>query len=245
MSPDPFAMKFFRFLLAPFALVYGSIVWVRNKFYDLGFFSSKSFDIPIICVGNLSTGGTGKTPHIEYLIRLLHKQYSIAVLSRGYKRKSTGFLLADSTSTAEDIGDEPMQFHRKFPDIGLAVDTKRVHGVEQTRQRRKDTQVILLDDGFQHRALKAGYYILLTSFDQLYINDYLLPVGNLREARSGAKRADMIIVTKCPDDLSPGDQENIRKKNRAAEPPRSLFKDPVRYASGTVWYGNTRNRKAS
>jgi tetraacyldisaccharide 4'-kinase len=205
-------MNVLRKILFPFAILYGLITTIRNFLFDKGILKSTSFDIPVIAVGNLSVGGTGKTPQIEYLIRLLSDKYKIATLSRGYKRKSEGFLLADSTSNAEILGDEPFQFYQKFPDIQVAVDANRTNGIIQLLSQIEKPEVILLDDAYQHRKVKAGFYILLTAFDDLYADDFMLPTGNLRESRSGANRANIIVVTKCPKNLSDEKQEEIRLK---------------------------------
>ena len=205
-------MIILRILLFPFAILYGIVTSIRNFLYNQSIFKSYSFPIPIIAVGNLSVGGTGKTPQIEYLIRLLSEDYKVAVLSRGYKRKSKGFILADQASTAENIGDEPFQIFQKFPQIKVAVDADRKNGIEQLLAAKDKPEVILLDDAFQHRRVKAGFYILLTAFDDLYCNDFLLPTGNLRESRNGAKRADLIVITKCPNSISNQEMERIRKK---------------------------------
>ncbi len=204
-------MKFIRKILFPFAILYGFIISIRNFLYDKGILESYSFDIPIIAVGNLSVGGTGKTPQIEYLIRLLSPKYKVATLSRGYKRQSNGFVLADSISNAEILGDEPFQFYKKFNNIQVAVDANRKNGIEQLLSQKNKLDVILLDDAFQHRKVKAGFSILLTSFDDLYSDDFMLPTGNLREGRSGAKRANVIIVTKCPVALSYEKQNEIKR----------------------------------
>lgn len=205
-------MILIRKLLFPFAILYGLITSIRNLLYDKGILKSYSFDVPIIAVGNLSVGGTGKTPQIEYLIRLLSEKYKVAVLSRGYKRSTEGFILADENATASSIGDEPFQFYSKFPNIQVAVDANRKNGIENLLQLQDKPYVILLDDAFQHRKVKARFYILLTAYDDLFCDDYILPFGNLREPSSGKKRADMIIVTKCPKDLSEIAQQKIRKK---------------------------------
>lgn len=205
-------MILIRKLLFPFAIPYGLITSIRNFLYDKGILKSYSFDIPIIAVGNLSVGGTGKTPQIEYLIRLLSPIYKVAVLSRGYKRKSEGFILANETSTAEILGDEPFQMFQKFPQVQFAVDADRRNGISKLLAQKEKPQVILLDDAFQHRKVKAGFYIMLTMYDDLFCDDYMLPTGNLRESRSGAKRADVILVTKCPKDLSEEEQLEIKKK---------------------------------
>jgi tetraacyldisaccharide 4'-kinase len=199
-------------LLFPFSILYGWITSIRNFLFDKGIFKSYSFDIPIIAVGNLSVGGTGKTPQIEYLIRLLSPNYKIAILSRGYKRKSKGFVLADPTSNAEILGDEPFQIYQKFPNTIVAVDADRKNGIENLLVLNEKPDVILLDDAFQHRKVKAGFYILLTGYDDLFYSDFILPAGNLRESRSGAKRANVIIITKCPKDISKIAQQNIKNK---------------------------------
>ena len=207
-------MNFFRKLLFPFAVLYGFVTSVRNYLYDKGIFKSHTFDIPIIAVGNLSVGGTGKTPQIEYLIRLLSNQYKLATLSRGYKRKSEGFVLADADSNAAVLGDEPYQFYQKFPEIQVAVDANRVNGITQLLSQKVKPEVILLDDAFQHRKVKAGFYIMLTAYDDLYCDDLMLPAGNLRESRAGVERADVVIVTKCPPQLTLMQQKEIKTRLR-------------------------------
>jgi len=216
-------MNIIRKILFPFAILYGFITSIRNFLFDKGILKSTSFDIPVIAVGNLSVGGTGKTPQIEYLIRLLSDQYKIATLSRGYKRKSEGFVLADSTSNAEILGDEPFQFYQKFPNIQVAVDANRTNGITQLLSQKEKPQIILLDDAYQHRKVKAGFYILLTSYDDLYADDFMLPTGNLRESRSGANRANIVVVTKCPKDLSAQKQEEIRLKLKLSSAQQSFF----------------------
>ena len=205
-------MKLLRKILFPFAVLYGLITTIRNFLFDKGILKSTSFNIPVIAVGNLSVGGTGKTPQIEYLIRLLSDKYKIATLSRGYKRKSEGFVLADMTSNAEILGDEPFQFYQKFPNVHVAVDANRTNGIIQLLSQNEKPQVVLLDDAYQHRKVKAGFYILLSSYGDLYADDFMLPTGNLRESRSGANRANIVIVTKCPKDLSDTEQAEIRLK---------------------------------
>lgn len=191
-------LKGLRFLLAPFSLLYALVLSIRNLFFNIGIFKQTSFAVPVIAVGNLSVGGTGKTPQIEYLIRLLQKDYNIAVLSRGYKRKSEGFLLANNSVTVEDIGDEPFQFFKKFKNITVAVDADRTNGINRLLGLDLGINLILLDDAYQHRKVKASSYILLTAFENRYTKDFVLPTGNLREWRSGANRANIIVVTKCP-----------------------------------------------
>ena len=205
-------MKLIRYLFFPFVPFYYLVTWLRNKLYDWGIKRSTAYAFPVICVGNLSVGGTGKTPMIEYLIRLLKSDYQIATLSRGYKRETNGFVLADNYTTARTIGDEPFQFHQKFKDVIISVDEDRVHGISQLMALQKPPEVVLLDDAFQHRKVKAGLSILLTACDELYMEDILLPTGNLREPRQGAKRADIIVVTKCPKHLSEEKKQEIKFK---------------------------------
>lgn len=208
-------MRRLRLILLPFSILYGAIVFVRNWMFDKRYLKSTSYNFPIICVGNLSVGGTGKSPMIEYLIRLLKDDYKVATLSRGYKRKTSGFLLANENITASDIGDEPLQFYSKFKnEIQVAVEAKRTLGIETLRDLENAPDVILLDDAFQHRKVTAGFNVLLTPFYDLYANDFMLPAGNLREPISGAKRADVIIVTKCPTEVSAGQQAKIKMKLR-------------------------------
>jgi tetraacyldisaccharide 4'-kinase len=211
-------MILLRKILFPFAILYGWITQFRNFLFDKNILKSYAFDLPIIAVGNLSVGGTGKTPQIEYLIRLLSRNYKIATLSRGYKRKSDGFILADEQATAEILGDEPFQFHRKFPNIQIAVDADRKNGIERLLANENKPDIILLDDAFQHRKVKAGFYILLTAYGDLFCDDFMLPTGNLREGRNGAKRADVIIVTKCPASISEPEQSKIREKLNVSMP---------------------------
>lgn len=205
-------MIFFRKILFPFSLIYGLITFFRNYLFDIGVFKSYSFEIPIIAVGNLSVGGTGKTPQIEYLIRLLQPYYRVATLSRGYKRHSKGFVLASKDTNAKDLGDEPFQYFCKFPTIQVAVDADRKNGIEKLMTLPNPPQIILLDDAFQHRKVNAGFYILLTAYNELYCNDFVLPTGNLREFGKGAKRANLIIVTKCPENITEETQQKIKKE---------------------------------
>ncbi len=189
-------MNLLRKLLFPFAIMYGWVTATRNYFYNKGWFKSTTYRIPIICVGNLSVGGTGKSPMVELLLEIFKENYSIATLSRGYKRKTTGFLEVKTTHTATEVGDEPLQIKQKFPDVTVAVCEDRRTGIEKLQKQAK---VILLDDAFQHRKVSPSFNILLTPFHNLFYEDYLLPTGNLRESRKGASRADIIVVTKVPD----------------------------------------------
>ncbi|HEY9167937.1 MAG TPA: tetraacyldisaccharide 4'-kinase [Lutibacter sp.] len=205
-------MNLFRKILVPFSLLYGMITAMRNYLFDIQILKSVKFKTPTIVVGNLSTGGTGKTPQIEYLIDLLKNDYKTAVLSRGYKRKSKGFILADENVSAETIGDEPYQIHLKYPEVIVCVDANRRNGIRKLEQLENPPEVILLDDAFQHRKVQGGFNIVLTSYADLYVNDMMLPTGNLREKASGANRAQVIIVTKCPNDISEKEQADITKK---------------------------------
>lgn len=216
-------MKLVRYLLIPIVPFYYLVTWLRNKLYDLGIKKSTAYNFPVICVGNLSVGGTGKTPMIEYLIRLLKSDHQIATLSRGYKRETKGFVLADKNATATSIGDEPFQFYQKFKDILVSVDNDRVHGISQLIALHNPPEVILLDDAFQHRKVKAGFNVLLTPFDDLYTDDIVLPTGNLREPRQGAERADVIVVTKCPENLSEEKKQIIKRKINPLENQEVFF----------------------
>lgn len=180
--------------------------------YDRNIFRSSSFGLPLICVGNLSVGGTGKSPMVEYLIRLLKDRFKVATLSRGYKRKTKGYALATDHTTAIDIGDEPMQFHRKFPGVPVAVGEERIVAIPQLLHDRPDTEVIILDDAFQHRSVKAGLNILLTDYNNLFTRDFFLPTGDLRDQRSSYERAQVIVVTKCPDGLKEEERILITKE---------------------------------
>lgn len=217
--------------LYPVSWIYGAVVTVRNKLFDWGFLRSKSFDVPVICIGNLSVGGTGKTPHTEYLIKLLRNSYHVAVLSRGYKRHSRGYVLATSQSTARSIGDEPYQMYTKFPSVTQAVDENRCHGIEQLLAiKEPSVEVVLLDDAFQHRYVKPGLSILLTDYHRLFCDDTLLPAGRLRESVNGKNRAQIVIVTKCPQDIKPIDY-NIITKRLNLYPYQQLYFSSFRYGN--------------
>jgi tetraacyldisaccharide 4'-kinase len=204
-------MKALRFFLFPFAILYDFVTRIRNLFFDTGIFKQTSFKIPVIIVGNLSAGGTGKTPQIEYLIRLLKDNLKTAVLSRGYKRKTEGFVLLNKNHSAEDVGDEPLQYFKKFKNIYVAVDANRVEGITNLISKNKP-EVVLLDDAFQHRKVKGSLSILLTKYSDLFVDDFLLPTGNLRESSRGADRANVILVTKCPENLSRKEQDSLKLK---------------------------------
>ncbi len=215
-------MWLLRKLFFPLSLVYAFVVYVRNRLFDAGVFKSKTYKTPIICVGNLSLGGTGKTPMVELLISLLQNTYKVAVLSRGYKRKSTGFLLATAKSTVEQLGDEPFQIHRKFSKVSVAVDADRRNGIDFLERNIKP-DVILLDDAFQHRKVKPGLSILLTAYGKLYSDDWCLPSGTLRDNKREAKRADLIVVTKCTPSLTITEQASIVKRLKLIKGQQVLF----------------------
>ena len=224
--------------LLPFSWIYGLVVWLRNQLFDIGVLKSKAYDIPIISVGNITVGGSGKTPHVEYLVRLLKKHAKVAVLSRGYKRKSKGFVLADDSSDATDIGDEPYQMKRKFPDIYVAVDKNRRNGIEKLTDNSiaNNTDVIILDDAFQHRYVKPGINILLVDYHRLIIYDKLLPAGRLRESKDGKIRADIVIVTKCPTELKPMDYRVLTKAMNLY-PYQSLLFSTLQYGDLLPMFG--------
>lgn len=231
-------MYLLRIITLPFVPIYYLITKFRNRLYDLGIKKSTSFNLPIICVGNLSVGGTGKTPMIEYLIRLLSTNYKVATLSRGYKRKTKGFLVANRNSNVQMLGDEPYQFYNKFGEnVFVAVDEDRVHGLNQLLTQIEKPEIVLLDDAFQHRKIKAGLNILLTTYCNLYVNDYVLPTGNLREPRTGADRADLIVVTKCPKDLGNDEKIQIVKRINPKES-QHVFFSHIKYADVVKSLGN-------
>jgi tetraacyldisaccharide 4'-kinase len=205
-------LKSFRVLLVPFAILFWLVILVRNWMYDRNILKSTSFGLPLICVGNLSVGGTGKSPMVELLVRELKSRHKVATLSRGYKRKTRGYALANDSTTAIDIGDEPLLFHQKFPDVPVAVGEERLVAIPQLLHDRPETEVIILDDAFQHRAIKAGLNILLTDYSNLFTRDFFLPTGDLRDLRSSYKRAHLIVVTKCRMDLSEEERADIIKE---------------------------------
>ena len=220
----------FRFILFPFSIIYGLIIWVRNKLFDKKILRSATFNFPLICVGNLALGGTGKTPMTEYLVRLLDERYKLATLSRGYKRKTKGFAIANENSTALEIGDEPMQIHLRFPEITVAVAEERVVGIPQLLHEKPDTEIIILDDAFQHREVNAGLNILLTDYQNLYTRDFMLPAGDLRDLRSSSKRAHIIVVTKCKPQIDETEKTSIIKELNPLEFQKVYF-SRIEYAS--------------
>ena len=230
--------KYNKYLL-PLSLLYGLVVWFRNKLFDRKILLSKKYDIPVVSVGNITVGGTGKTPHVEYLLRLLQKKYKVAVLSRGYKRKTSGFVLADKKATGKTIGDEPFQIFRKFPETIVAVDSNRRRGIKKllTLPEINRPEIILLDDAFQHRYVKPSLSILLTDSNRLMYEDFLLPAGRLREPCSGKERAGIVIVTKCSSALQPVDYEYI-SKHLNLFPHQSLYFTAFEYGNLIPCFGN-------
>ncbi len=230
-------MKIIRFFLYPLAFVYGGITTLRNFFYDMGFLSSKKHDFPVISVGNLSMGGTGKSPHVEYLIRLLKRKIKIATLSRGYGRKTTGFIKVSPNHSFLDVGDEPKVFKDNYPYLNVFVDANRNRGIKNIIEKYPETKCVILDDAFQHRSLKPGLSILLTDYSKLYIKDIMLPTGGLREPQWGALRADVIVVTKCPSIFSPVDARAIRKQLKT-KPYQKVYFSYLSYNSIKPVYEN-------
>ncbi len=212
----PTTIRILRKLLLPFSLVYGGVVYIRNKFYDWGILKSQSFDIPVICVGNITVGGTGKTPHTEYLIRLYENSCKVAVLSRGYGRKTKGFRWVNVNDTAETVGDEPLQMKQKFSHITFAVDEKRARGIAKLQE--EGYELVILDDAFQHRAVRPTQSIVLLDYNRLPHRDFYLPTGNLRDGCYALKRADIVLITKCPDKLSEEQKQRIITQNKIQKP---------------------------
>jgi tetraacyldisaccharide 4'-kinase len=212
----------------------------RNFLFDKNIKKSASFNFPIICVGNLATGGTGKTPMTEYLIELLQNTFEVATLSRGYKRKTKGFAIANERTTALEIGDEPMQFHEKFPEVTVAVGEERIEAIPQLLDEKPNTEVIILDDGFQHRTVRAGLNILLTDYKNLFSRDLMLPAGDLRDVRASRKRADIIIVTKCKSDLNEEEKNEIESELKLF-PYQKIFFTEILYAKPYHLFTHERN----
>lgn len=226
-----------KLLLLPLAVLYGIGVAIRNGLYSVGLLRGVSFSLPVISIGNLTVGGTGKTPHTEYLIRLLHEYLPLAVVSRGYKRKTTGYLEINPGHNAAQAGDEPLQYKRKYAHVPVVVAESRSFAIPQVIRNHPETKLILLDDGFQHREVIPGLNILLTEYNRLFTKDWLLPVGRLREWRSGARRADVIIITKCPDHLPPAEMNDIRSSVQY-DKRQQVFFSRYRYGLPYKMYGN-------
>ena len=227
------------FLLFPLSIIYGILVFIRNKMYDQGILKSHSFKIPLISVGNITVGGTGKTPHIEYLADLLREEFNLATLSRGYKRKSKDFRIVTNESTVKEAGDEPLQIKQKFPDITVAVDRNRVNGVKSLKEKIPDLDVVLLDDAYQHRKIKVNLSILLIDYNHPISKDFLLPLGNLREQAYEKRRAHIIIITKSPPNLQPIERRVLLKKLRPY-PYQSVYFTTFQYGEPSKVFGSSK-----
>ena len=224
-------------VLTPFSWAYGAGVWARNAAFDAGMLRQESFDVPVISVGNITVGGTGKTPHVEYIIEALHDRYNIGVLSRGYKRHTSGFVMARDTLTSRDLGDEPYQIYRKFQGmISLAVCESRTRGIKEMLRVRPDINLFVLDDAFQHRYVKPKVSIVLLDYNRMPGKDHLMPLGSLREPMSSLNRADVVVVTKCPPDFSPIDRR-VMKKDLDLFPSQQLFFSSVQYGTPRPVFG--------
>lgn len=223
-----FLLRSFRILLFPFALLYGAGVLLRNWLYNKKLLKSASFNLPLVCVGNLAVGGTGKSPMVEFLVNRLKHRYALAILSRGYRRKTKGYILAGEGTTANEIGDEPFMFHTKHPDIPVAVGEERVYAIPMLLHDKPGTQAIILDDAFQHREVTAGLNLLLTDYNNLYSRDFFLPTGDLRDARSSAKRAQVIVVTKCPETVTAEEKAQVLQSLRLL-PEQELYFAGINY----------------
>lgn len=236
-------MKFLKVIfLYPISLIYGLVINVRNTLFDFKILKSKTFDIPIISVGNITVGGTGKTPTTEYIIKTLQENYKIAVLSRGYKRKTKGFILANSNSTIEQIGDEPFQIKQKFPNITVAVDKKRVHGIEELQKTNRNLELIILDDAFQHRKVTPDFSILLIDYTQPFFEDSFLPYGRLRDSHKEKHRANVMLVTKAPKDVKPIEMR-IMATNLELKAYQTLYFSSIKYNNLMPVYNSGEQKK--
>lgn len=221
-------LRSFRLFLFPLAIVYGGILSLRNWLYQKKIIGAVSFNLPIISVGNLSVGGTGKSPMVDYLVGVLKGSYPIATLSRGYKRRTSGYVLASEQTTAIEIGDEPMQFHLSHPDVAVSVGEKRIEAIPQLLYDRPETKLVILDDAFQHREIVPGFNIILTDYANLYTRDFYLPTGDLRDQKKSAHRADVIVVTKCPASLTQQQRYEIMQELNPL-PHQSVFFTSIHY----------------
>ena len=221
-----------KLFLYPFSILYGFAIYLRNRLYDLRILKSTEFEVPVISIGNITVGGTGKTPHVEYLVYLLKDKFEVATLSRGYKRKSTGFFEVETNSSVEQVGDEPLQIKRKFPDVTVSVCENRVEGVMNLLdlKNEKTPDVVILDDAFQHRRITPGINILLIDYNRPVKEDKLLPAGRLRERISQMRRANIIVITKCPEEVTPI-MQRIMQKNVNLKPYQELFFTKLKYGN--------------
>ncbi len=224
-------MRYLKQMLLPFSWLYGFIMYIRKQLYAMGILKSFRFDIPVIVVGNLTIGGTGKTPMVEYILRLLKDKYKVATLSRGYKRKTKGFRIAGPADNATTMGDEPIQFYYKFrPEVKVAVGEDRVYSIPFILKDHPETEILLLDDAYQHRRLKASFQVLITDYYRLFFKDFIIPAGLLRESRKGAERADVIVVSKCPQSISKDEKlDIILKVQRYAGSDKSVYFSYIHY----------------
>ena len=229
------------FLLYPFSILYRLITDIRNFLFDKGILRSTKFSIPVICIGNITVGGTGKTPHAEYIISLLKKEFKVAILSRGYKRKSSGFRIVTSSSKVVETGDEPLQICRKFPDVLVAVDRNRVNGIKNILREHPETDVIILDDGFQHRWVRPGLSILLTDYNRLVTRDYIMPYGRLRENMKNRKRADIILISKTPGEITESTIKEITSEVKTSPGQKIYFTKICYDALSPVFDGEVSN----
>jgi len=233
-----------KVILIPFSWLYGLVIWIRNSLYDNGFLKSSGFNLPLISVGNITVGGTGKTPHVEYLVELLNTELSVATLSRGYKRKTRDFRIASAKSNVREIGDEPLQIHKRYPGITVAVDRKRVHGVKMLMKQTPPVEVILMDDAYQHRSIKPGFSILLIDYARPIDRDRLLPAGMLREPSSNLNRANVILVTRSPERIKPIEfREYVNRHGLSIG--QHLYFTTMRYGDLSPVYPDTTVRDAA
>ncbi len=233
-----------KVVLTPFSWLYGLVIWIRNSLFDNGFLKSSGFKVPLISVGNITVGGTGKTPHVEYLVELLNSEFRVATLSRGYKRKTRDFRIATAESNVREIGDEPLQIFRRFPEITVAVDRKRVHGVELLMEQTPALEIILLDDAYQHRSIKPGFSILLIDYARPIDRDHLLPAGMLREPATNLNRANIILVTRSPERIKPIEfREYVNRLGLSIG--QHLYFTTMRYGRLSPVYPETTSRDAA
>ena len=233
-----------KVIFIPFSWLYGFVVRIRNILFDTGIFTSTGFDIPVISVGNIQVGGTGKTPHVEYLVELLSPRFTIATLSRGYKRRTTGFWIASEASSPREVGDEPLQIKRRFPGITVAVDRNRANGIKLLMEQAPPVDIILLDDAYQHRSVKPGLSILLIDYSRPPGSDRLLPAGMLREPASNRSRADIILVTRFPENLKPIEMQEYEKR-LGLFPGQHLYFTTMRYGELLPVYQGAPDRDAA